>query len=467
MLTACWARIATKSLSRRTSSSRLRDTVKRFGASMGKGAKKRRQDDRGWDEDHPKGIHAGSYATEEHRKLFGVELPSFLLDSEPEEALEREDGGEKRVKRKVAFLLAYLGTRYGGMQMNEKQRTLQSEFELALALCHMLGQRNFGTPSKYGWSTSGRTDKGVHACAQVCSAKILVLPSQTMDEIRQEINAKLPPDFQCLDVVRTTKGFCAHTQRDRVRYQYMIPSFALMDVATTRAHFMAIGAHPKDRDGRDPLSKEEIAAFQQRVKSFRVSEEQLGKLSETLKLYEGTHKFHNYSRRVSGTETRASRYILSFQAETPVVVNDVEWIPTQVLGQSFLLNQIRKMVCMAMEVTRGATGQDTLVNAFDPEVDIAICLAPANGLYLDMSFYEGYNRRKQTNGELLDLNWATEGTKAHERWKKFRDEKVMKHVIVEEETEGNFVKYLFLQDFVFDRNNYTPQVKEENGEHES
>jgi hypothetical protein len=102
--------------------------------------------------------HAGSYANPAMRELFSVQLPD-----DPQQGDPTADASIKRSKRKVAFLLGYLGTNYSGFQINESQRTLQAEFELALYRCKLLDTRNFGYPTKYGWSTSGRTDKGVHA----------------------------------------------------------------------------------------------------------------------------------------------------------------------------------------------------------------------------------------------------------------------------------------------------------------
>jgi hypothetical protein len=95
-----------------------------------------------WGDNKPeKSVHAGSFANEAQRQLFQVQLPP----------LEDEAITQTRVKRKVAFLLAYLGTNYGGFQVNEGQRTLQGDFELALLQCHFLLPSNFGHPNKYAW----------------------------------------------------------------------------------------------------------------------------------------------------------------------------------------------------------------------------------------------------------------------------------------------------------------------------
>ncbi|KAL7557292.1 hypothetical protein ACA910_016253 [Epithemia clementina (nom. ined.)] len=414
-------------------------------------------------------IHPGSFANPSQRKMFGLEIPELdaLDKKEAPKELGKTEEEEKRVKRKVAFLLAYLGTNYGGFQMNPDQRTLQAEFELALFRCKLLSQSNFGYPYKYGWSTSGRTDKGVHACAQVCSAKIEIRPNQTMSEVLEELNQSLPNDIRVLDVKRVSKPFCAKTQRDRVRYQYMIPSFLFQDTSVLSEMFEKAGIRVKNREPNDWLSREEIASLQPQMKTFRASSQHLDLLKQALKTYEGTHSFHNFTKGVKNDEARANRYIISFRIEDPMVFeNGTEWIPTQVLGQSFLLHQIRKMILMAVEVTRGAVPLSLIERAFSRDVDIRVHPAPAQGLYLDMSFYGGYNKRKHLNPDLPDLDWTNEDSDVYRRWKQFRNEVLMKHVVEEEGREGNFVSFLACHQFGDNRKYYDlDNIKDNDQEH--
>jgi tRNA pseudouridine38-40 synthase len=420
------------------------------------------------------GPNEGSYADPAIRELFPhVKLPEHVLPQDGTGTADASDKncGEienKRTKKKVAFLLGYLGTNYAGFQMNKGQRTLQAELELAMLRCKLLEGRNFGYPNKYGWSTSGRTDKGVHACAQVCSAKIELLPDQTMDQVRVELNAVLPSDFRVLDVVRTTRSFCAKTDRDFVRYQYMIPSFVLADADFVKSLFVKVGAPTNGRAGCDPLSAGEVQKVKEELNSYRATPQQLEKLKEALKSYEGTKSFHNFSKGIKPKEARAVRYVMSFDVDDPIVFeNGVEWIPTQVLGQSFLLHQVRKMVCMAIEVGRGVTPVETIARAFVKDDAIQVGLAPAQGLYLDMSYYKRYNEHKQQqNLELNDIGWTGSTTSrddcssAFKRWKDFRNGCVMKHVVSEEDKDGNFVKFLFLQEYLFGRDEaYNPDKR--------
>ena len=82
---------------------------------------------------------------------------------------------------------------------------------------------------------------------------------------------------------------------------------------------------------------------------------------------------------------QAKRFMETFRCQDPVVVEGVEWIPTQVLGQSFLLHQIRKMISMAVDVGRGVASLDVMDKALSNSEKVQVGLAPAQGLFLEMS----------------------------------------------------------------------------------
>ena len=406
--------------------------------------------------------HAGSYATAALRKRFGIKLEDFDNDADVEHTktngfssenkAERKDNGLS--KKKVALFLGFLGTRYGGFQVNEGQRTIQAEIELALFRCGMISKTNFGFPFKYSWSSSARTDKGVHACSQVCSVK-LELPeeywedSAKLDEARQKVEDKLPIDIKVLDIVRTTRNFCAKTQRDRVRYQYMIPAFLLHP--DWRGVLAEHSIDVKDRLGRENLkailTEDEMRKLQNALQGYRTTEESKKLLQTALRKYEGTKYYHNFTRGLGPGQAQAQRYIQYFNVEDPVIIDDMEWLPTQVLGQSFLLHQIRKMISVAVDVARKAVPLEFMDQALSKKEVFNINVAPAQGLFLEMSYYGGYNRRKQQNSNLADLDWSKEGP-AKTRWSDFRDV-VRRHIFQEEKEQGNFIQYMPLQEYIY------------------
>ena len=409
------------------------------------GQKHTRREPRDWNSKDPRERppHEGSFANEALRKQFGVTLDGRL-----------EFDDEKLLKRKAALLLGFLGTKYGGFQVNMNQRTLQSEVELALFKAGMLKELNFGRPFKYSWSTSARTDKGVHACAQVCSLKVELLQSDldNMEEARQRLEGFLPSDIRVLDFQRVTRNFCAKTQRDRVRYQYMIPSFLLHSDYRALLVEQGIPLEGRRETARAPLSKDEVAKLQEVLKGFRTTDKQRGLLQAALKKYDGTHPFHNFTKGLKPGQASANRYIESFRVQDPVIIDGLEWIPTQVLGQSFLLHQIRKMIAMAVDVTRGAATLEVMDRALSKKEVVRVGLAPAQGLFLELSFFGGYNRRKQQNKDLPNLDWSVDGP-AKDRWAAFRDT-IREHIVKEEEAQGNFVQYLYVQECIFEAHKF-------------
>jgi tRNA pseudouridine38-40 synthase len=385
----------------------------------------------------------GSYANGDQRRILGVENIDENRIKYTEDA--------KIVKRKVALLLAYIGKDYCGFQVNPSQRTLQGEIELALYRSGMLSEINFGNPFKYGWSNSARTDKGVHACAQVCSLKVELLESDIDDSLkdaRQRLQERLPPDIQVLDMMRTTRNFCAKTQRDRARYQYMIPSFLFHPDYRQLLVDNGIPLTGRRDTARTPLLPEEIEKLRKVVLSYRSTDEQRRLLQEALKKYEGTNTFHNFTKGLRPGEPQAQRFIESFTVNDPVVMHGMEWVPTQVLGQSFLLHQIRKMISMAVDVTRGAISLGVMDRALAKEEVVIVSLAPAQGLFLELSYFDGYNRHKRSqNPELPDVDF--QGKEGKDRWEAFRN-KIREHIADEEIEQGNFLHYLYQQDCLFD-----------------
>jgi tRNA pseudouridine38-40 synthase len=320
------------------------------------------------------GPHEGSFANPAMRQQFQIEWTVDDIakedttvgggaDDDPEKDDDNNDKPEREEtnitaatkKRKVALLVGFLGTKYGGFQVNMEQRTIQATLELALYRAGLIHGSNFGRPHKYTWSTSARTDKGVHACAQVCSLKVELLSTDedddndnngddknqkkqrgknekkkaanqqppgggTLESVRLRIQEHLPDDIGILDVLRCTRNFCAKTQRDRVRYSYMIPSFLFHPDIRSIFTDLGIPLDGREDAARAPLSTEEVQALQHRLGSYRSTPEQRASLQAALSSYQGTHSFHNFTKGVKPGQATANRYILEFTVEDPVVV---------------------------------------------------------------------------------------------------------------------------------------------------
>ena len=141
----------------------------------------------------------------------------------------------------------------------------------------------------------------------------------------------------------------------------------------------------------------------------------------------------------------------------PIIASDnMEWIAVAVTGQSFLLHQIRKMVSVAIDATRGAITDDKMLQLFSDD-KLKTSIAPAQGLFLDMSFFERYSNK---NSHLEPLDWHNEETPAKTRWADFKREKIINHMLDEESLEHNFLKYIYEHDGLFFREDSAYEVCE-------
>ena len=111
--------------------------------------------------------------------------------------------------------------------------------------------------------------------------------------------------------------------------------------------------------------------------------------------------------RVKHTEAAAQRYVISFVASDPEVIGGLEVVACTVVGQSFLMHMIRKMVAMASLIVsqRAPACVQQLSLSTTP---FPTAMAPGLGLLLDETIFESYNTRYDKEKE------AHEGT-AHVR----------------------------------------------------
>ena len=107
------------------------------------------------------------------------------------------------------------------------------------------------------------------------------------------------------------------------------------------------------------------------------------------------------------------------------------------------------MTSLAIDIARGVAPVSVMELALEQNSNVRLNVAPAQGLLKEMSYYGGYNQRKrQTSPDLPDLEWDKEGSAVCERWSDFK-ERVIDHIVNEEVKYGNFIKYLFNQEFIF------------------
>ncbi|CAM9126249.1 unnamed protein product [Choristocarpus tenellus] len=176
------------------------------------------------------------------------------------------------------------------------------------------------------------------------------------------------------------------------------------------------------------------------LRKYRVTAELLDSLRRVLGCFKGTKNYHNYTSRRKANDPSCSRYIISFVSSDPWTAEDgSEWIRLTVVGQSFLLHQIRKMVATAVDLVRRASSPGD----FDMSFSLAklnLNIAPSEGLYLDRPFFDTYNRILKKEDKDRVLEWES-GPEAEEL-EEFKRAKIHQHILSQEQSEHNFVAWL-------------------------
>lgn len=77
-----------------------------------------------------------------------------------------------------------------------------------------------------------------------------------------------------------------------------------------------------------------------RKRAWRIGVTELDALRATVKRFEGTHNFHNFTVDKDYRDRSNQRHMKSIQVADPVVHGETEWISVLLHGQSFMLHQV-------------------------------------------------------------------------------------------------------------------------------
>jgi len=114
-------------------------------------------------------------------------------------------------RRRLALLVEYEGTAYGGSQYQKNAPTVQGSLERALSSLT-------GEPIRV--ALAGRTDAGVHARGQVASFE--TTSAHSVETFRRGANALLPRDISVRSVVEAPPGFDPRRHATSRWYRYTL-----------------------------------------------------------------------------------------------------------------------------------------------------------------------------------------------------------------------------------------------------
>lgn len=169
---------------------------------------------------------------------------------------------------------------------------------------------------------------------------------------------------------------------------------------------------------------------------FVFDDAKLERLNEILGKYVGTRNYHNFTARIKPEDPSAKRYIISFTAGKVIEVQGMQFVPCTVVGQSFMLHQIRKMIGTAIAIMRGCVPDSIIDFALQSKNDVNTPMAPELGLFLDECFYSAYNKKFSNSHEKL----SQEGYE--EQILKFKHEVIYPHIATTEAKDGTMALWL-------------------------
>ncbi|EOA35121.1 hypothetical protein CARUB_v10020242mg [Capsella rubella] len=169
---------------------------------------------------------------------------------------------------------------------------------------------------------------------------------------------------------------------------------------------------------------------------FCYGEKEKERFNRILNCYVGSYNFHNFTTRTKADDPAANRHIISFTANTVINLDGIDFIKCEVLGKSFMLHQIRKMMGLAVAIMRNCASESLIQTAFSKDVDITVPMAPEVGLYLDECFFMSYNKNFEDGHEEVSMKAYKEEAEA------FKLKHIYSHIGATERKYGNVALWL-------------------------
>lgn len=231
---------------------------------------------------------------------------------------------------------SYDGTNFNGYQKQDGLRTVQEEIENALK--YINGSRNTSITS------SGRTDKGVHALCQKAHCDILV--EITPYKLMRALNSNLPDDIHVIKTEVVDDEFHARYMVKEKEYKY----------------FLNMGEF-------NPIERNYVYQYGKKLNVV--------KMKEAIKYFLGTHDFESFT----PTKDKRDNYVRTINYV------DIEEVDNKLIftfrGTGFIKYQIRNMVGYLIRVGENKKkGSDIPMILEKKDRRLASITAHPEGLYL-------------------------------------------------------------------------------------
>lgn len=233
--------------------------------------------------------------------------------------------------------LSYDGTNYNGYQTQPGKNTIQEKIEEALT--------KINAGKKTTFTSSGRTDKGVHAKMQCGHADLDV--NITEYKLKRAMNSNLPDDIHVIKATKVKDNFHARYNVEEKTYEY----------------YINVGEY-------NPLERNYVFQY-----NYKLNVE---KMQEGIKYLLGEHDFRSFV-----TENKEKENCIRTISEATVEKINENKIKFTFTGNGFLRYQIRNMVGILIRIGEEKESPE-FVGTFLEKKDRSKGgkTAPPEGLYL-------------------------------------------------------------------------------------
>lgn len=254
---------------------------------------------------------------------------------------------------RIALLLEYDGTAYGGSQRQSNAPSIQAALEEAI-------ERLSGSPARTDFA--GRTDAGVHALGQV--AAFDTKARHSVEVWQRGLNALLPEDIAVTAAVGVPAGFDPRRQARSRTYRYRIWNAAV----------------------RSPLLRRQAWHVRELL--------DLPRMERAAAALVGEHDFAAFGGSPGPGRSTRRRMIRSW------IRMDGSLLRFAIEGTAFLPHQVRRTAGALVEVGRGKLAPERFQQWLEmPEPNAVGPAAPPHGLCLIAVTYDGLDFGAVRNDE--------------------------------------------------------------------
>ena len=208
---------------------------------------------------------------------------------------------------------------------------------------------------------ASRTDKGVSAIMNVVSCKLHKYPNMCENEMKEKVNKFLPEDIKVFRIIEVSGHFNSKDNNNLREYHYYIPSFV----------FERHAKNEKTEEDKREINPQENLSSKIKVDSYftgnysyKLPKEDIEKIRELCLEFKGTKNYHNYTRKQQFSDMSSQRIMFEVACEEVRDFGGFEMAKFKIVGQSFLYNQIRKMIGIIVDIIRSDRDFQYLRNSF-------------------------------------------------------------------------------------------------------